>query len=156
MRRLGEQDGYPRSIQERKPVSSRAPGRDAQKGAVMRSATRLAVFVSILAFLTFSTVARAAGPNGNGNGNAHIPKLVIDSDGSHLTPLAKGFSSTAQKHRDKARANGHPDCTDPSPGDNPGQRRKKAKDCDTEDVNVINAPDPDKCPHCGSENITDT
>jgi hypothetical protein len=121
----------------------------------MRSATRLAVLVCFLAFVVFTT-GRAAAQNGNGNGNPHIPKLVIDSDGSHMTPLAKGFSSTAQKHRDQKRAHGNTNCQDPSSSDSPGQRRKKAADCDTEDVSVINAPDPDNCPHCGSEDVTDT
>lgn len=120
----------------------------------MRSATRLAVIVSFLAFILL-TAERALAQNGNGNGNPHIPKLVVDADGSHLTPLAKGFKSTAQKHRDNKRAHGNTSCQDPSDSDSPGQRRKKAADCDTEDVNVINAPDPDGCPHCGSEDITD-
>jgi hypothetical protein len=120
----------------------------------MRSATRLAVFVSFLALIVF-TSGRAVAQNGNGNGNPHIPKLVVDADGSHLTPLAKGYSSTAQKHRDNKRAHGNTNCQDPSSSDSPGQRRKKANDCDTEDVSVINAPDPDNCPHCGSEDVTD-
>src|SRR3954468_24636331 len=122
---------------------------------------RLLLFAStliafaILAFTPLSVAQNGNGNNGNGNGNAHIPKLVIDADGSHLTPLAKGFKSTAQKHRDNKRAHGNANCQDPSDSDSPGQKRKKASDCDTEDVSVINAPDPDNCPHCGSEDITD-
>src|SRR5919109_1685840 len=127
-----------------------------RQGAVMRSATRLVVVLSSLAFIVFTTEARAAGPNDNGKGNPHIPKLIFDGDGSHMTPLAKGYSNTAQKHRDQKRAHGNNNCQDPSPSDSPGQRRKKADDCGTEDVSVINAPDPDNCPHCGSEDLTDT
>src|SRR3954466_11928248 len=119
---------------------------------------RLPLFASILiafAILAFTPSSVAQNGNGNGNGNAHIPKLVIDADGSHLTPLAKGFKSTAQKHRDNKRAHGNTNCQDPSDSDSPGQKRNKAADCDTEDVSVINAPDPDNCPHCGSEDVTD-
>src|SRR5438045_2858874 len=119
---------------------------------------RLPLFASTLiafAILAFTPVSVAQNGNGNGNGNAHVPKLVIDADGSHLTPLAKGFKSTAQKHRDNKRAHGNANCQDPSDSDSPGQKRKKASDCDTEDVSVINAPDPDNCPHCGAEDITD-
>ena len=56
----------------------------------MRSATRLAVLVSFLALTVFTTELAVA-QNGNGNGNPHIPKLIVDADGSHLTPLARGF-----------------------------------------------------------------
>src|SRR5881275_2922893 len=101
------------------------------------SSHRLPLFASlliaftILAFTPFSVAQN--GNNGNGNGNPHIPKLVIDADGSHLTPLAKGYKSTAQKHRDNKRAHGNTACQDPSDSDSPGQKRKKASDCDTED-----------------------
>src|SRR4051812_15671268 len=121
---------------------------------------RLPLFASTLiafAILAFTPVSVAQNGNGNnGNGNAHIPKLVIDADGSHLTPLAKGYKSTAQKHRDNKRAHGNTACQDPSDSDSPGQKRKKASDCDTEDVSVINAPDPNNCPDCGSEDVPDT
>ena len=51
-------------------------------------------------------------------------------------------------------AGGNTACQDPSDSDSSGQKRKKAADCGTEDVNVINAPN-DDCPHCGSEDIKD-
>src|SRR3954471_10795620 len=94
---------------------------------------RLPLFAFILiAFVIFAFAPVSVAQNGNGNngnGNAHIPKLVIDADGSHLTPLAKGYKSTAQKHRDNKRAQGNTACQDPSDSDSPGQKRNKASDC---------------------------
>src|SRR5438445_7256312 len=120
-----------------------------KKEQFMRSTTRVAVLVSFLVAITLTAVAQ------NGNGKGHVPKLLIDADGSHMTPLAKGFSATSQSHRKQKRDAGNTACQDPTSSDSPGQRRKKSADCDVADVNVINAPDPLLCADCGANDITD-
>lgn len=86
----------------------------------------------------------------------HTPKVVFDGDGSHLTPLAKGLSNTAQSLRNKARSQGKA-CQDPTGSDTPADRRNKAAACNVADVAVVNAPDTNNgCSDCGASDVTDS
>jgi hypothetical protein len=106
---------------------------------------------------TLTTILLATAPSllAQGNSVQHVPQVVVDADGSHMTPLAKGFTSTSQTHRVQARAAGNVNCVDPTSSDNAAQRRGKGAACNVADVAVINAPDSANCPDCGSNITTD-